>query len=163
MHQIPKLESFSSRLAVVFVQSIGARCSSWEWRRSWSSTDRQCSSYIWVMNNLIAYWGAPYIRELTALELFVGVGVGGGGGALVHWSLITHFYPRTVCWPVCVYTSVTITCHPFKLESPNVDQKCKTPWLRSLRYCLRGWITLTFKVKCNLEVKIDPIFGLSKW
>ena len=72
-------------------------------------------------------------------------------------------YPRTVCWPVCVYTSVTITCHPFKLESPNVDQKCKTPWLRSLRYCLRGWITLTFKVKCNLEVKIDPIFGLSKW
>ena len=163
MHQIPKLECFSSRLAVVFVQSIGARCSSWEWRRSWSSTDRRCSSYIWVMNNLIAYWGAPYIRELTALELFGGVGLGGGGGALVHWSLITHFYPRTVCWPVCVYTSVTITCHPFKLESPNVDQKCKTPWLRSLRYCLRGWITLTFKVKCNLEVKIDPIFGLSKW
>ena len=89
--------------------------------------------------------------------------MGGGGGALVHWSLITHFYPRTVCWRLCVYTSVTITCPTFKLESPNVDQKCKTPWLRSLHYCLRGWITLTFNVKCNLEVKIDPIFGLSKW
>ena len=29
------------------------------------SADRRCSNYIWVMNNLIAYWGAPYIRDLT--------------------------------------------------------------------------------------------------
>ena len=29
---------------------------SWEWRCSWSSTDRRCSNYIcWVINNLIAY------------------------------------------------------------------------------------------------------------
>ena len=26
-----------------------------EWRCSWSSTDRRCSNYIWVINNLIAY------------------------------------------------------------------------------------------------------------
>ena len=26
-----------------------------EWRCSWSSSDRQCSNYIWVINNLIAY------------------------------------------------------------------------------------------------------------
>ena len=26
-----------------------------EWRCSWSSADRQCSNYIWVINNLIAY------------------------------------------------------------------------------------------------------------
>ena len=25
-----------------------------------------------------------------------------------------------------------ITHHPFKLGSPNLDQRCKTPWLRSL-------------------------------
>ena len=37
---------------------------SWEWRCSWSSADRRYSNYIWVINNLIAYWSAPYIREL---------------------------------------------------------------------------------------------------
>ena len=26
---------------------------SWEWRCSWSSADRRCSNYIWVINNLI--------------------------------------------------------------------------------------------------------------
>ena len=26
-----------------------------EWRCSWSSTDRRCSNYIWVINNFIAY------------------------------------------------------------------------------------------------------------
>ena len=36
------------------------------WRCSWSSTDRWCSNYIWVINRLVAYQGAPYIRGLTA-------------------------------------------------------------------------------------------------
>ena len=38
---------------------------SWEWRCSWSSADRRCSNYIWMVNNFIAYWGAPYIRDFT--------------------------------------------------------------------------------------------------
>ena len=38
-----------------------------EWRCSWSSADRRCSNYIWVINNLIAYWGASYIRDLTVM------------------------------------------------------------------------------------------------
>ena len=42
-----------------------SRVLSWEWRCSWSSTDRRCSNYIWVINNLIAYLSAPYIRDLT--------------------------------------------------------------------------------------------------
>ena len=46
-----------------------------------------------------------------------------------------------------------ITCHLFKLESPNVDQKCKTPrGLRSLLF--GGSLILTFKVKFNSKVKI---------
>ena len=36
-----------------------------EWSCSWSSSDRWCSNYIWVINNFIAYWGAIYIRGLT--------------------------------------------------------------------------------------------------
>ena len=38
---------------------------SWEWRCSWSSADRRCSNYIWLINNSIANSGASYIRGLT--------------------------------------------------------------------------------------------------
>ena len=38
-----------------------------EWRCSWSSAGRRCSSYIWVIDNFIAYQGATYIRDLTVL------------------------------------------------------------------------------------------------
>ena len=37
---------------------------SWEWRCSWSSADRLCSNYIWVINNLIAYKGALILEIL---------------------------------------------------------------------------------------------------
>ena len=47
------------------------------------------------------------------------------------------------------------------LESPNLDDKCKTPWLRSLLF--GGWFTLTFKVTYDSKVKIYPILGLSMW
>ena len=43
-----------------------------EWRCSWSSADRRCSYYIWVINNLIAYKGAPYIRDLTVHSKMIG-------------------------------------------------------------------------------------------
>ena len=35
-----------------------------KWRCSWSSSNRQCSNYIWVINDFIAYQGASYIRGL---------------------------------------------------------------------------------------------------
>ena len=38
-----------------------------EWRRSWSSADKRCSNYIWMINNFIAYQGANYIRGLTVI------------------------------------------------------------------------------------------------
>ena len=43
---------------------------SWEWRCSWSSADRRCSNYIWVINNFIAYEGATYIRGFTVSNYF---------------------------------------------------------------------------------------------
>ena len=39
------------------------------WRCSWSSADRQCSKYIWVISKFIAYYGAFYIRGLPVLML----------------------------------------------------------------------------------------------
>ena len=44
---------------------------SWEWRCSWSSADRRCSNYIWVITNCIAYKGATYIRGLTVVYIRV--------------------------------------------------------------------------------------------
>ena len=38
-----------------------------EWRCSWSSADRRCSNYIWVIDNFIAYQGTPYIRGFTVI------------------------------------------------------------------------------------------------
>ena len=40
-----------------------------EWRCSWSSTDRRCSNYIWVIDNFIAFSGASYIRDLTVYNI----------------------------------------------------------------------------------------------
>ena len=36
-----------------------------KWICNWSSADRRCSIYTWVIDNFIAYKGANYIRELT--------------------------------------------------------------------------------------------------
>ena len=42
---------------------------SWEWRCSWSNTDRWCSN-IWMINIFIAQYGATYIRGFT-VSIFV--------------------------------------------------------------------------------------------
>ena len=40
-----------------------------EWRCSWSSTNRWCSNYIWVINNSIAYLSASYVRDLMVVNI----------------------------------------------------------------------------------------------
>ena len=50
--QSQNINVFSSCLAVVFHWN---HVLSWEWRCSWSSADKRCSNYIWVVNNFIAY------------------------------------------------------------------------------------------------------------
>ena len=94
-----------------------------------------------------------------------------------RWGFMCRFYPRPVlafgycrCLRLSVCPSVrvcgnhllvrTITHHPFTLGSPNLDHRCKRPWLRSLLF-FWGWLTLTFKVKFNFKVKIYPILSLS--
>ena len=87
-------------------------------------------------------------------------------------SSSSFHYPRTVLasgYCRCLRPSITkfvraITHHPFMLGSPNLDQRCKIPWLRSLLFfffflfCFfLGGGSLTFKVK----VKFYPILNLS--
>ena len=72
-----------------------------------------------------------------------------------HFGILT-FYPRPVftfgycrCLRLSVCPSVrpcgnhllvrTITHHPFKLGSPNLDHRCKRPWWRSLLFWGGDW------------------------
>ena len=62
---------------VILISSCSCLCPihwsqvlSWEWRCSWSSADRRCSNYIWVISNFIAYSGVTYIRCLTVVLHF---------------------------------------------------------------------------------------------
>ena len=80
-----------------------------------------------------------------------------------------HFYPRPVlafgychCLRLCVCVSVclcvnqllvrAITRDPFKLGSPNLDQRCKRPWLRSL-FILGG--NRPWPSRSNLTSKLE--------
>ena len=44
-----------------------------EWRCCWSSADRRCSNYIWVIDKSIAHQGASYIRDLMVYFNFLSV------------------------------------------------------------------------------------------
>ena len=89
-------------------------------------------------------------------------------------SLFAHFYPRPVsafgycrwlhlCVRVFMRPSVsvcinhehvrTITYHPFKLGSPNLDQRCKKPWFRFP--LLWGLIDLDHHGQANLTWKLQ--------
>ena len=88
---------------------------------------------------------------------------------------VTPFYPRpvlafgycrclrlSVC--VCVRPCVNyelvraITHHPFQLGSPNLDQRCKRPWLRSLLFC--GMIDHDLQGQIELQSQNLPHFEL---
>ena len=100
-HQIPKLNCFSSRLAVVFAPFQWRQVLSREWRCSWSSADRRCSNYIWVIDNFIACQGASYTRDLTVNVHYI-----------VHCSLSGWIWVcHTGCLPgMDILTAHSLTC-----------------------------------------------------
>ena len=56
-----------------------------EWRGSWSSADRRCSNYIWMINKFIGCWGALYIRGLRVRIILI-------LSILLQAMIITSFY-----------------------------------------------------------------------
>ena len=93
-----------------------------------------------------------------------------------HWtcaSLSCFFLPeasfglRVLSLPASVRPSVSpsvtkfvraITHQPFKLGSPNLDQRCKRPWLRSLLFC--GMIDHNLQGQIELQSQNLPHFEL---
>ena len=61
------LVSSSSGLCAIYWSQVFSR----EWRCSWSSAERRRSHCIWMINNIIAHWGATYIRGLTVYIVLV--------------------------------------------------------------------------------------------
>ena len=70
-HKISNIRHTNAPNLLFLVSSCSCLCPiqwrqvlSREWRCSWSSTDRRCSNYIWVIDNFIAWYGATYIGDL---------------------------------------------------------------------------------------------------
>ena len=68
----------------------------------------------------------------------------------------------SVCLSVCVCGNHllvrAITHHPFKLGSPNLDYRCKRPWLRSLLFLGSDW---PWSSRSNLtsKSKVTPFWA----
>ena len=96
-------------------------------------------------------------------------------GPISHYTFdgISGFITRGQFWPsgivvacvcVCVCLSVNhqlvraVTHQPFKLERPNLDQRCKSPFLRSLLF----FGTTDLEVQGQIELKCQnlPHFAL---
>ena len=96
--------------------------SSREWRCGWSSADRRCSNYIWVIDNFIAYLGATYIRGFTVYAVvfllhFCTFCILCFGGCSCSCS--SHSAFSYVLWRLCrtVSSSVCSCILPFVLVS----------------------------------------------
>ena len=128
-----------------------------------------CIFYIWCGN-----WNVELISNMLVPshiynEMCVAV--------MFDSKQIFGFYPRPFlafgygrCLRLSVCPSVrvcgnhllvrTITQHPFELGSPNLDQRCKRPWLRSLLFW--GAIDLDLQGQIKLQTQNWPILSLSK-
>ena len=75
----------------------------WEWGCSWSSADRRCSNYFWVINNVIAYLGAAYIREFTVLIYLIRV--------WLHWIVSCFFTLFSCCTNTALFAQISSVYH----------------------------------------------------
>ena len=128
------LISSCSRLCPIYWSQV----LNWEWRCSWSSADRRCSNYIWVINNIIAYKDASYIRDLTVISIYITI-------LWLHWYVMETIMGGVLS-PVyilsdlghhkdCIFlvsngakpltgTLMTVTCEVFKMHFPFNDFAC---------------------------------------
>ena len=115
---------FLSHLAVVLAQSIEPRYSSREWRCSWSSANRRCSNYIWVIDN--GMWSnviSCHHIEKDSVETAL---------VHVHYDSMKVFDEKTCyvssvrlqpcfrhCWPSLIVGSIGLT-HWYWRNSPGL-------------------------------------------
>ena len=92
---------------------------SWESRCSWSSADRRCSNYIWVINNFVACYGASYIRGFTVLSLLSGF----------KWCIYLYHW-------VCFRPELRVKCvHAYFIEC-TVHQFSQLSFMQYMGLCV---------------------------
>ena len=135
---------------MILASSCSCRCPihwsqvlSREWRCSWSSTDRQSSNYIRMINNFIGYWSVTYIRGLTVhilwgilcnMNFYSGLVIGNLRTVAIQLCITSHahLYQVRVCFEILesadAQVGVVINKIPF-----NPSTKLETHgWLLSI-------------------------------
>ena len=75
----------------------------------------------------------PWLRSLFLFILFFFFLGGGGGGGVIDLYLQGQIYLQSQNLPHFELVRA-ITHHPIKQGPPNLDQRCRIPWLRSLLF-----------------------------
>ena len=114
-----------------------------------------------VLHHMLAYIPSDVIT-VGMLRLGENIVIWEGLWSFMEVLALGFRYCRCLCVSVCVCMCLSvraITHQPFKLESPNLDQRCKIPWWRSLLFCgeidldLHGQIRNNNKsINCGLIV-----------
>ena len=116
-----------------------------EWRYSWSSADRRCSNYIWVINNFITYSCVLYLRfdgklsrHMQKYGMTIAFLTGAKHLAILEWSNIyfsekSHhiqtqriFYDKSILWMLSNGYNDTVAWHIWIIGLRRAD----TTWWR---------------------------------
>ena len=97
-----------------------------EWRCSWSSANRRCSNYIWVIENFVAYQGASYIRDFMASNMVSQI----AGNPSVCWAACSGWQHK--CWTLlmlCEKNNWLVT-RGFFSQRANEVESVSMSWYR---------------------------------
>ena len=119
LHQLPSDQCLASSCSCLYPIQW-SRVLNREWRCSWSSADRRCSNYIWVINNVIAYWVASYIRELTVVCDHHHVIT--RASASTYLNLKACFMPGAWWW---LWTTAELSLWQYQFKGYSTRCKCK--------------------------------------
>ena len=123
-----------------------------QWNPSWSISTHHSLQIMFILPIMTSHlfwkkgqhlgwpWGVPLYSKMS---WYYQVNCHTGAADLFQFFTRGQFWPSGIvvaCVCPSVSPSVTkfvraITHQPFKLGSPNLDQRCKRPWLRSLLFC----------------------------
>ena len=119
---------FCSCLCVMYWSKVLSR----EWRCSWSSVDRRCSNYIWVINNFILllrrilyqrYYGLVAAVSPVRLDMMTS-----SNGNIFHVTGPLLGESTGHWWiPLTKASDVELWCFPWSAPEQTVEEKIETP------------------------------------
>ena len=112
-----------------------SRLLSQEWRCSWSSADRQCSNYIWVINNFVAYYGVSNIRGLMviSLKMILANGFSPFGHQALAWT-INEFFNQ-----LGPSEQISVNSESILVQENNTFSITEVPGTKILKWALVLW------------------------